>query len=196
MKEYFKNLLGKDADNPPTDKIEEARQWYRDRASEVERLNTTDVIRNATELFTNRQMLGHFYLFRYDPKYKDTLPYYDRFPTVLLLDRNRDGFTGLNFHYLPFAFRATLMDQLYNYVIGKDELTRIKVTYQILNTTARLRFFRPCLKQYLNNQIRSRLVHIDVKEWDVSLFLPLQRFAKKREQTVHKDSIRQIRNYR
>lgn len=196
MNDYFKTLLGSNIEVPSDKNIEEARKWYRDKAFEVERLNTANVIRNATELYTNRQMLGHLYLFRYEPKLKDQLPYYDRFPTVLLLDRNRDGFLGLNFHYLPYSFRAALLDNLYEYVVGKDDIARIRVTYNILKTTARLRFFKPCLKQYLNSQIRSRLVHINVNEWDMSLFLPLQRFIKKNEQRVHKDSIKAIRNYR
>lgn len=196
MKDYFKTLLGKNNQTPPSEKIDEAREWFRTKAFEVERLSTTDVIRNATELYTNRLILGHFYLFRYDPKYKNELPYYDRFPTILLLDRSRDSFTGLNLHYLPYSFRAGLMDQLHQYVTGQDELARVRVTYNILKTTARLRFYRPCLKQYLNNHIRSRLVHIGINEWDISLFLPLQRFIKKNEQKVHRDSIRTIRNYR
>jgi len=196
MSGYFTKLLGKNNTSPPTLKVDEARSWFRERAQEVERLSSLDVVKNATELFTNRQMLGHFYLFRYDPKYKDDLPYYDRYPTVLLLDRNRDGFMGLNLHYLPFQFRAALMDQLYEYVVGKDELTRVRVTYNLLKQTARLKFFRPCLKHYLNSYMRTRLIHIDVKEWDISLFLPLQRFAKKSQQKVHRDSIKIIRNYR
>ncbi len=190
---YFKNLLGNE-EVPSNLKIEESRQWYREKAFEVDRLNSSNVIRRSGKLQTDIQRHGHFYLFRYDPKTKDTLPYYDRFPVVLILKRERTGFTGLNLHYLPYAYRAVLMDQLYELQTGEDELARIRVTYNILSSTSRFRFFKPCFKHYLNNHMQSRLVHIDVSEWDIGLFLPLQRFAKKNEQTVHRDSIRKIRN--
>jgi hypothetical protein len=194
MKPYFTKLLGPDFTLPKTDKIDESRQWFREKASLIEGLNTRDVIRGATDLYTNRLRLGHFYLFRYDPKTADTLPYYDRFPFVLILDGNTTGFTGLNLHYLPFEYRAALMDQLYEYETGRDEMSRIRITYQILKTTARLRFYKPCLRQYLNNYVTSRFVHVNVQEWDVGMFLPLQKFIKKSDQFVQRDSVRKIRN--
>lgn len=196
MTNYFRNFLGDGVEAPSTLKVEEARQWYREKANEIDRLDSNFVIRKATDLQTSLKRLGHFYLFKYDPKAKETLPYYDRFPVILLLNKDNVGFTGLNLHYLPFQFRAALMDQLYDFQTGKDEMARIRMTYTILNNTKRLRFFRPCLKQYLNSHMRSKLVHIDVSEWDTSLFLPLQSFAKKKEQYVHRDSVRMIRNYR
>lgn len=196
MTNYFRSFITDDLDKPSEMKVEEARQWYREKANEIDKLDTNNVIRKAVEFQTSLKRLGHFYLFKYDPKGKITLPYYDRFPVILLLNKDNVGFTGLNLHYLPFQYRAALMDQLYDFQTGKDDMARIRMTYNILNNTKRLRFFRPCLKQYLNNHMRSKLVHIDVSEWDTSLFLPLQSFAKKKEQYVHRDSVRTIRNYR
>jgi hypothetical protein len=45
-------------------------------------------------------LMGGLYYFMYDPKGKDDMPYYDRFPLVMPLKREVDGFLGLNFHYL------------------------------------------------------------------------------------------------
>ena len=194
MKPYFSKLLDYDQSAPNLSRIDQSRDWYREKASQVERLNTRDVLRNAVELHTTRIKLGHFYLFRYDPKNADILPYYDRFPFVLILNGDTTGFTGLNLHYLPFEYRAVLMDQLYEYATGENERARIRVTYDILKTTARLRFYKPCLKQYLNNYVTSRFVHVPVSEWDIGMFLPLQKFIKKNDQYVQRDSVRKIRN--
>ena len=48
-----------------------------------------------------------FNMFFYDPKpeQKKNLPYFDMFPLVFPLRRMGDGFTGINVHYLPPAFR-------------------------------------------------------------------------------------------
>lgn len=196
MNNYFTKLLGPNLSTPDDMKVEKSRQWFREQAAQVENLNTRDIIRGATKLYTNRMRLGHFYLFRYEPMNAMTLPYYDRFPYVLVLNGNSNSFMGLNMHYLPFEYRAVLMDQLHNYTVGDDDMARIRITYQILQTTKRLRFYKPCLRQYLNNYVTSRLVHVEEKEWDIGMFLPLQRFVKKRESAVHRESIRQIRNLR
>ena len=44
---------------------------------------------------------GEMYMFYYDAKHKDTLPYWDRFPLVFPFSKVKDGFLGLNLHYLP-----------------------------------------------------------------------------------------------
>lgn len=194
MKPYFTKLIKSNEPLPDSKRVDESREWFREKASEVERLNSRDVVRNATELHTNRIRLGHFYLFRYEPKTADILPYYDRFPFVLVLNGDTTGFTGLNLHYLPFEYRAALMDQLYEYATGENDRARIRVTYEILKSTARLRFYKPCFKQYLNNYVASRFVHVPVNEWDVGMFLPLQRFIKKNDQYVQRESVRKIRN--
>ena len=46
-----------------------------------------------------RYLEGRMYTFFYNPKTKDKLPYYDRFPLSMILGQDSDGFIGLNFHY-------------------------------------------------------------------------------------------------
>ena len=157
-------------------------------------LNKT--IKDAQALFTNRQRMGHIYLYRYLPLHRATLPFYDQYPVVIMVEKKQDGFLGLNLHYLPFAFRATLMDRLLPFKTGEDDMAKLRVTYNILSNYTKLRFYKPCLKHYLNSQIRTKLVHVDVSDWESALFLPLQQFRKKTETTVYRDSLRQIRQTR
>jgi hypothetical protein len=79
---------------------------------------------------TTRFKLGQLYCFYYDPKGKDDLPYYDRFPMVLVLDRHTDGFLGLNLHYLPYAYRVAFLKKLLNYAVldDNDEIKMLRVT--------------------------------------------------------------------
>lgn len=174
-------------------KIADAREWFREKANSIESVNTQQIIKNNTPKAVSRIMRGHLYLFRYDPKLKQELPYYDIFPIIFVIDKKQDGFIGLNMHYLPFTYRARLMDALYEYVTGEDDLQRLKITYKILSSISKLRYYKPCLKYYLNNHVKSRFLHINPKEWDTAVFLPLHRFYKAKIQTVHKDSVAAIR---
>lgn len=147
---------------------------------------------------TNRQkfLLGGLYYFYYDPKTKNDLPYYDKFPLVLPLKRESDGFIGLNLHYLPLRYRIIFMKKLMSLAIynDDDEIKRIRVTYPILDSTSRLKEFRPCIKKYLYSNIRSKILAVEPQEWDVALYLPIQQFKKERAKTVWQESLEQIRS--
>ena len=55
--------------------------------------------------------IGGFYLYQYDPKWKDKLPWYDIYPLVFPFDY-AGGFYGINVHYLPPNARTDLMLRL------------------------------------------------------------------------------------
>jgi hypothetical protein len=101
-----------------------------------------------------------------------------------------DRFWGINLHYLPLPFRAKLMDALYQTRTNSryDETTRLRISYNILNSAAKYRFFKPCVKQYLYSQMKSQFFYIEPEEWDVALFLPLERFQKASKTQVFADS--------
>lgn len=142
-----------------------------------------------------RFLMGGLYFFLYDPKTKNDLPYYDRFPLVMPLKRESDGFIGLNLHYLPIRYRINFMRKLLNFAIydENDEIKRIRVTYSILDSSKRYREFRPCIKQYLYKHVKSRILAVEPQEWDVALYLPVQQFKKENQKTVWQESIEQIR---
>lgn len=172
-----------------------ARNWYREkgRTSLTTRLSfTTQAGRERT---LSGVSVGEFSFFYYDPKTKADLPYYDTFPLVMPMEMYNDGFLGLNFHYLPLAFRAKLMDALYTISSDKrfDDKTKIKAKYQLLKSLTKFRFFRPCVKRYLYSHVRSHFFYIEPKEWDIALFLPWQNFKKASQSKVWADSLRMIR---
>ena len=192
----FDRILQQGARDAPT-RVQAARQWYR-QAAQRTAVNPTSLIRSDRERFRRVPSIGQMYMFQYDPKYKAVLPYYDRFPLVIPFEQTRrsgrtqggDGFYGLNLHYLPLRLRAKLMDALYDTVgSGGDQF---QITYNILNRAAKLRFFRPCVKHYLFNHVKSQFFYIDPKEWDIALFLPTERFAKSNKARVHRESIARI----
>ncbi len=177
----------------------ELRDWFRDKALQVTSKNT-----NISRL-VNKQTskanavpnvrIGRLVMYRYDPKWKDELPYYDRFPMIFPIELYDNGWLGVNMHYLPPVYRARLMDALWDTANNAsfDETTKLRVSYEIMKSASQFKYFKPCIKRYLTTHIRSPLMEIDVNEWDYALFLPLARFAKARQRQVWDDSINMIR---
>ena len=60
---------------------------------------------------TTRPSSGTLNMFLYTAKTPTSkLPYYDRFPLIFVTGMDRNGFTGMNLHYLPPLLRAKLFD--------------------------------------------------------------------------------------
>jgi len=167
---------------------QQSRNWFRTQASEIRRVNESSLYKS--EIVRSRVLPGFMYLFAYNPKYKEELPYYDMLPLIFPFEIDSSGFTGINFHYLDLNSRAKLMDSLYLLVTNKDydEKTRLRLTYATLKQVSKIPFYKACTKRYLYSQVRSRYILIPANEWDIALFLPLERFAKKSKTTVFNDS--------
>ena len=180
----------------------DSRAWFRKQAQAVN-ANPALMLRSQANRLTNIPLIGRMYLFRYDPKTKNKLPYYDRYPLVIPIGTggktggtasSGGSFLGLNLHYLPPVLRAKLMDALYNVASSKtiDDKTKLKVSYDILSQASRYRFFKPCVKRYLISHVQSKFFYIEPTEWDMALFLPLDRFVGASKNVVYKDSRNRI----
>ena len=139
--------------------------------------------------------MGHMYFFAYDAKFKDTLPYWDAAPLIIPISETPTTIMGLNLHYLPFQYRVPLMDALYGLLTNTtmDETTKLKVSYQILKSAAKYKYFKPCLKQYLKTNFMSKFIEVPVQYWETAIFLPVAQWKNASVATVHKDSTRIIK---
>jgi hypothetical protein len=174
-----------------------SRDSYRWLMKKINELNNPTSIASviAREDRGNRFINGGLYYFYYDPKGKADLPYYDRFPLVLVLEIYKDGFLGLNLHYLPIRQRIGLLDNLMEYAdLDKNkDILRMRVTYDILNASKRFKEFKPCLKKYLFGHVQSKILAVQPNEWDIAAFLPIQQFRKATTSEVWQDSLEEIR---
>jgi hypothetical protein len=139
--------------------------------------------------------VGGLYHFFYDPLTKNKLPYYDTFPLIIPLRIDKDGFLALNLHYLPPMYRATFLDKLMPLALKneRNDPVKLRVTYDILKITQSVKEFKPCLKKYLESQIRSKIVPVEPNEWEVALFLPTAIFKGATEKKVYAESLKEIR---
>ena len=151
--------------------------WYREQVKNLgSNLSGTQLLRNET--LTSRIRPGEMYLFMYDPKLKKTLPYYDAVPLVLPFKTLKDGFLGINLHYLPYLARFKLLGELNKLTLDKriNENTRIQISWQILNSSSKYLAATACVKHYLNAHLRSRFLKINYTDWITASMLPVERF--------------------
>ena len=122
---------------------------------------------------------GDLYCYHYDPKYKQTLPYYDAFPLIMLIGSDKDTFLGCNFHYLNPRFRAILLDKL-----------TAKMSGGIPNWSklSKIREIAPTVKRYRFDHIDKKVIQIKEDEKEMAIFLPLERFRKSTKSSVWSDS--------
>jgi len=139
----------------------------------------------------NKSFIGHMFLFEYDPKTKEKLPYWDRFPLVIPINTKASSMLGINLHYLPLTFRARLLANMQK-MLDKEKKTFININYQMIEDQEPLQYAIPCLKKYLFNHFQSRLVPIDPVDWDLVIASPLQDFQKASDRKVWSDSIKNL----
>jgi len=173
-----------------------ARDWYRSAAGKLMSNITPGTFEKRTDEArkVSSMEFGYMYAFKYDPKMKKELPYYDTFPLIFPVRIDSDGFLGINFHYLPPILRAKLMNALYSTLTNKkyDDTTKVKISYSILQSASKYRYFKPMLKKYLRSHVRSQFLEIQVNEWDMAIFLPTESFRKADTGRVWEESRKQI----
>ena len=169
-----------------------SKKWFQDKIEGMKKPSRAALLRDTALEPSQREMVGNMYMYVYDPKTKKELPYYDRFPLVVMIEKYKDGFLGLNLHYLRPDIRAKFLDELMKLAPGKVKTnTRLlKAKYDLLQSTRKFKEFRPCLKRYLGTQIRSKVVRVPMTEWEIAIFLPTEQFVKASKTEVWNESIR------
>jgi len=139
--------------------------------------------------------IGKMFFYGYNPKTKDTMPYYDIFPLILMVRGLDNGWYGLNLHYLPPKQREVLILNLMDRMSDSklDNKTRIKMNYQMLSSVAKYRYFKPCFKRYLISHTTSAVRPIPFEHWGKAILLPVAKFKKASITTVWSDSLKSIR---
>lgn len=169
-----------------TPRTDQSREWFRKKVKELGKVNRTSLLKDPALTQKNRFVIGSMFMFFYDPKHRETLPYYDMFPLTIIVDKAPGGFYGLNLHYLAPVPRAKLMDALLDTTTNKryDETTKLRLSYDVLRSARKFRAFEPCFKHYLVKHVDSKIVKVEPPEWEIAMFLPTEQFAKQNKNQV------------
>lgn len=149
-------------------------------AMEVEKGNRD---RNATDsmgivrLAKTHADIGGMYMYFYDAKTKEKLPYYDTFPLMLMIGASKGGFVGINLHYVPPELRVIIIEQiLENARVETSDSVLYQMNYAFLNKIATTAW-KPCFKRYLYSQIRTQMYEVPIESWDKAIYLPSNAFV-------------------
>ena len=128
---------------------------------------------------------GKMNFFVYNPKYRETLPYYDKFPLILPLQVEQAYFIGLNFHYLSIPYRLQLLEKLQRFRRGTGENEVMRVSWDKVNN---FKESNAIVKKYLKTHVRSVFREITPDEMLTACLLPVQSFSKRSIYKVYSDS--------
>ena len=140
--------------------------WYRKQVTELGPMAGNIKLTNAN----SRPTYGIMNLFYYSPIYESTLPYYDALPLSIPIEKTKNGFVGINFHYLPIPLRIKLFEKMEGFtqeqrIIGWRSVSKIKE-------------IKPCVKRYISANIVTKVMPIKDEDMRVAVLLPIQRFKK------------------
>ena len=160
-----------------------------------QQITAARAFRSESTQMTSRIMPGHLYMFFYDAKNKETLQYWDRFPLVFPFAKTKDGFMGLNMHYLPYQLRVQLLNRLMHFANNDklDETTKLKYSWQLISTVAKYKPAMPCVKQYLNAHVKTSFKRVNASDWATAMLLPVESFVGSNKQAVWQESKRKAR---
>lgn len=131
--------------------------------------------------------VGKMYMFMYDAKHKDTLPYWDKYPLVFPFRNLDDGFIGINLHYLPYQFRVMMLDKLVGIKLrSTSRHHKIQLSWNLINGVVGYKPLVGCVHRYLFTNLRTGLRNIDSGDWATAALLPMQQFVGATMGHVHK----------
>lgn len=159
-----------------------ARTWLGQKLYKFKMPTDRSNVLNDPTRIAAKAFVGKMYIFHYDPKYKATLPVYDKFPLVIPMDIYSDGFLGLNLHYLDPYSRLVLLDRLHDFINNDkyDDSTKFKLSYDLLSSSKRYsRLIADCTKRYLLTHIMSSMIYIEPDNWETAIFLPTEKMVYK-----------------
>ena len=177
-------------------KSKKAIEWFRKIVKETQR-TAFPATTGRKEIMTDRNIgirtgkpiIGKLYLFQYSAKWADILPYWDMWPLIFPFDYAKNGFYGINLHYLAPNHRAALMIRLIKAQGGAGDMNenfKLKLSYDIIT---KYKPAIPCIKRYLFSHVQGKgLYGISGEDWSYAAALPLQKFQKESAKYVWQQS--------
>lgn len=174
---------------------EKSRKYFRQQITKMGKVRSARIMAHR-EWFKDKPVIGKLYLFQYDAKWKDELPYWDMMPLTFFFNSFEKNGTqyliGINLHYLQPALRMMLFSELLSIRSEKRYRpnTRLRISWEILKAFSNHRLVQPCVKQYIVKNIRSKFIEIPATDWEILIPLGLERFQKAASAEVWANSMK------
>ena len=158
-------------------------RWYRSKLKQLApKITATQLIdQGENDKVRSRPTYGMMNLFWYKPLNAAKLRYYDLFPLVIPFKKHRNGFTGLNFHYLSVPMRINLLERLEAYedsgtLYSLDENDRGNLLAFEWGEIKGMRGIKPTVHRYLAKYVFSNFLKIELEDMVPGALLPVERF--------------------
>lgn len=167
--------------------------WFQQKIKELGAANPisrTTLLKTTVDIQSPRMLIGTMCFFGYDPKHKDTLPHYDRFPLSFIFGIDKVGFMGINFHYLSIPMRIKLYDAMWK-IASQTNLPTQQVknlTWQLLSNVSKFPAAGPAVKRYLYGHVKTKFIKIGIQDWKTAIMLPVSQFVGESESSVFRQS--------
>ncbi len=158
-------------------------RWYRSKLKQLApKITATQLIdQGEDDKVRSRPTYGMMNLFWYKPLNAAKLRYYDLFPLVIPFKKHRNGFTGLNFHYLSVPMRINLLERLEAFedsgtLYSLDENDRGNLLAFEWGEIKGMRGIKPTVHRYLAKYVFSNFLKIELEDMVPGALLPVERF--------------------
>lgn len=141
---------------------------------------------------------GQIYAYRYDPKHKDILDYYDTQPLTLIYNNwyAKDGtylYNGINLHFLPHEIKLQVLEYYWQYLyrFGGDKVIKImpNVYYKffktIFNRLAKVNF-QFALRTYIVPRIANPVL-VPYNDWGKMILIKPNFILKKSVDEIYRE---------
>lgn len=127
------------------------------------------------QITRTRFQAGKIYVFGYNPKYKNELPWFDQNPVVLAIEQVEGNDFGVNLNLLPVPVKEQLLDDLYTRLGGAMNVTSneksnplrekpLRITYQGMKTYLEKHGCDFALRQYIPSRKINQAV-VSYSKW-------------------------------
>lgn len=168
---------------------DELSEWFKTKATNAIGSTARNTIMSSEKRRRDNNVVGGLFFFKYDPKGKNYLPMYDRYPLALVFQKNSDSFLAFNLHYLSVSQRSTMLGIIYKYdmdyglhnrVTSKSGSSNWDNLMHQLDGTGLEGIPSQCIKRYLYSHVRSKFIEIYPDEYSKAIQLPIESWVLKR----------------
>lgn len=167
----FRSSLKKQVQNKGASQNNKSEKWFRETLKQGVRGHTVA-----------KPLPGKLYAYVYDAKFKDTLPYWDKYPLIIFLGYRTTAnggvlMSGLNLHYVPPKVRQSFLEDLLKQHASTARITN-KTTLKIdWSKVKGMQGADKMIKSYIPSHVRGTIVEIKPADWANVVMMPLQQFV-------------------
>ena len=92
------------------------------------------------------------------------------------------------FSAISERYRTRFGEIIYIFSESSSEDAKFELTVKLLASTSRLEFYKPSIKHYLPEHVKSKFAEVKAPEWEIATFRPTAQWTNASAGRVYQDS--------